>query len=385
MVKKCPICQSNEYELLAPLCSNMKILGSHFKDEPANIVCCKKCGLVFVDIDESQDAFNKHYDSEWALTPSYDELYTAEVTKQYFDDWYSEIKDYINYDSYIVDVGGGLGHFAQYLKDKGYKNVYILDISKSAVKSSTEKGINAILSDGINIDEQYKKKFDLVMYANSFEHFYNLDDAIYGARDLMKDDGFLYIEQPDADKYCETKNSPYMLFTLEHLYHFNLNTMENIARVFGFDIINKKQTLKCGGFNILRTVFKKNNKFNTPVYDKTCKEAILKYANFSNDSLKIVDKYKKTQEPLILWGIGASTVLLLNNVFDDCNVIQLIDRNKVRQGLKFKIGAKTFTVEDPSAIANQDATIIVMPFWYRSSIIKTIESYDLKNKIETLM
>ena len=39
-------------------------------------------------------------------------------------------------------------------------------------------------------------------------------------------------------------------------------------------------------------------------------------------------EFEKTQEKLILWGIGASTALLLNNTFNNCNVIQLIDRRK---------------------------------------------------------
>ena len=385
MVKKCPICGSESYEILTPLCSNMKILGPHFKDEPANIVCCKKCGLVFVDIEESQEAFNKHYDSEFALTPSYDELYTPEVTKQYFDDWYNEIKDYINYDSYIVDVGGGLGHFAEYLKNKGYKNVHLLDISKTAIESAQKRGIATIFSDSIDFDKKWEHKFDLAMYSNSLEHFYNLDDALKSAKKLMKTDGFLYVELPDADNYVKTNNSPYMLFTLEHLYHFNIKTMENISRIYAFDIVDKKQTLKCGGFNILRTVLKNNNKVLEPFYDSSCKDAIMEYIKFSNDSLKVLDHYKKTQEPIILWGIGASTVILLNKKFDECNVIQLIDRNTVRQGLRYKIGEKEFIIEDPSKVNNPDATIVILPFWYRMSIQKTIASYGFKNKVETLM
>ena len=385
MVKICPICKSKDYEVLTPLCSNMKILGEHFKNEPANIVCCKDCGLVFLDINESQEAFNKHYDSEYAHTPSYDELYPPEVTQQYFDDWYNEIKDYVDKDSYILDVGGGLGHFLAYLQEKGFKNVYLLDISKSAIKSANEKGVNTILSDIINIDEKYFNKFDLVMMSNSFEHFYNIADAITQAKKLMKDDGFLYFELPDADTYCETKNSPFMLFTLEHLYHFNLDTMQNLANVFGFEIVDKKQTLKCGGFNILRTVFKKSNSVKPYRYCSSCRDAIIKYKEFSAASLNVIDKYRQSQEPLILWGIGASTVLVLNENFNNCNVIQLIDRNKARQGLQYKINSKTYTIEDPSAITNKDATIVVMPFWYRASIIKTIQSFGLQNKIETLM
>ena len=37
-------------------------------------------------------------------------------------------------DANIIDIGGGDSHFVDALLDKGYKNIYVLDISENAIK-----------------------------------------------------------------------------------------------------------------------------------------------------------------------------------------------------------------------------------------------------------
>ena len=89
---------------------------------------------------------------------------------------------------------------------------------------------------------------------------------------------------------------------------------------------------------------------------------------------------------MILWGIGASTALLLNETFDKCNVIQLIDRNPARQNLSYRMGGGNFlSIQDPSDITETDATIVIMPYWYHDSIQKQILEMGFKNKITSLM
>ncbi len=385
MVRQCPICKSKDYEVLTQLCSNMQILGPQFNEEKTNLVCCKECGLVYVDIDASQEKFNQYYMSDYSHSPSYDELYTPEVKMQYFEDWLNEIKPYINSESYILDVGGGLGQFGQYLMQQGYKNVYVLDINEKDIEIIKKLGVNPIQSDTIHFDESLRQKFDMVMFSNSLEHFYELDKGLLAGKEMMKDDGHLFIELPNAGKYCDIKNSPFMLFTYEHLYHFTKTMMKNVANALGFDVIALKEDIKCGGFNVIRTVFKKSAKTKTIVYDDSTKKACLKYIEHSINELFVVKELEKSQEKVILWGVGASTALLLNKIFDNCNVIQVVDRNKERQKLRYEIGGKMFNVQDPSDIKDTEATIVVLPFWYRMSISKQIKEMGFKNPVKMII
>ena len=71
MSRKCPICKSDKTEFITKLCSNMKIMGEHFKNSEADLVCCQKCGLVFSNIEATQDDFNKYYTSPNCCPLSY--------------------------------------------------------------------------------------------------------------------------------------------------------------------------------------------------------------------------------------------------------------------------------------------------------------------------
>jgi hypothetical protein len=39
----------------------------------------------------------------------------------------------------IIDIGGGDSHFVDALLDKGYQNIYVLDISTNAIRKSKAK------------------------------------------------------------------------------------------------------------------------------------------------------------------------------------------------------------------------------------------------------
>ena len=387
MTRQCPICGNKESDFITQLCSNMKIMGDHFNNTKSSLVCCKKCGLVYSDINATQEDFNKYYESSNSIPLEYYELYGEEHTEKYFNDILDKFKNVINKDSYIIDIASGSGDFAYFLKKQGYKNIYALDINEKAIESAKSKGINTILSDTINIPNDLFNKFDLAILGHSLEHYLDIDKVLLNIKNILKPQGYLYIEVPDAEKYCNTDSVPYTMFTYEHLYHFTLDTMDNIANAFGYKLIDKNQFFKAESYDVLYALFQNsfNNKPKPFKYIKTCSDAIKQYIKFSQKKLKLsIKQLELSQEELILWGIGASTALLLNETFDNCNVIQLIDRNPARQNIEYQIGNKHLKIQDPKQIKNENATIIIMPYWYHDSIKKQIEETGLNNKIKIL-
>lgn len=386
MSRKCPICKSNKTEFITKLCSNMKIMGEHFKNSEADLVCCQKCGLVFSNIEATQDDFNKYYTSPNCCPLSYKELYGEENSNQYFNEILNKFKHLINQDSYIIDIASGSGDFALYLKENGYKNIYVLDINEQAINSAKEKGLNAIKSDTMEIPQELINKFDIAILGHSLEHYLDIDKVLLNIKKILKPEGYLYIEVPDAEKYSNTDSVPFTMFTYEHLYHFTLNTMENLANAFGYKLLDKKQFFKAASYDVLYALYRNNGEYKETIYDETNKKAIKQYVTHcQNKLIPYISKFEKSQEKLILWGIGASTALLLNETFDKCNVIQLIDRNPARQNLSYRIGRNFLSIQDPSDITETDATIVIMPYWYHDSIQKQILEMGFKNKITSLM
>lgn len=385
MGNKCKICGSSEQNKLFKLCENMKIMGKDFPESDSTIVECLKCGLVYVDMAAKQEDFNNYYSSPNSNLLSYYELYKKENVSAYFNDILNNFKKYITKESKILDMGGGCGEFAKFLIDSGYRNAEILDISSKCIEKSQEIGVNGVLADCCESNKELENKYDLIIMCHSLEHFMDIDKVIVNAKKMLKPDGYLYIELPDAERYSDSAAVPFTMFTYEHLYHFTLDTMDNIARSFGLKMTEKRAFTKADSYDVLYGLYQNGGETKEVKYTDTAKKSILKYQEYSKNKLKpYIEELEKTQEKLILWGVGASTALLLNETFDNCNVIQLIDRNPQRQGLRYKINEDIFVVEDPSAIKDDDATIIVLPYWYHLSIMKQIQEMGFKNKIGAL-
>ena len=246
------------------------------------------------------------------------------------------------------------------------------------------KGIKSILSDTIHFDKSEEGKYDCAVLLHSLEHYLDFKSTLEAVKKLIKPNGIIYIETPDAEKYCNVEAVPFTLFTYEHTFHLTKDTMRNLGRISGLELLDTNSFFKADSYWVVYGVFRNNGKNKSEiVYTNTTKRACLQYIDFSKNVLE------KHLPPLddteyYLWGIGASTALLLNETFDKYNIIGLIDRNPAKQGIEYKIGNKWLTISDPSDITNPNATILVLPYWYKDSIVKQIKEMNLKNKILTL-
>ena len=100
----------------------------------------------------------------------------------------------------IIDIGGGDSHFVDALLNKGYQNIWVLDISASALERAKirlgAKGVNVhwIVSD--IIDFQPPVQFDFWHDRAAF-HFLTSEDNIYTyvalAEKAIKKDGYLVL------------------------------------------------------------------------------------------------------------------------------------------------------------------------------------------------
>jgi 2-polyprenyl-3-methyl-5-hydroxy-6-metoxy-1,4-benzoquinol methylase len=100
----------------------------------------------------------------------------------------------------IIDIGGGDSHFVDALLDKGFKNIYVLDISSNAIEKAKQRlgerasKVNWIVSDIREFEP--KVQFDLWHDRAAF-HFLIAEESIYKyvsvAEDAIKKDGYLIL------------------------------------------------------------------------------------------------------------------------------------------------------------------------------------------------
>lgn len=100
----------------------------------------------------------------------------------------------------IIDIGGGDSHFVDALLNKGYRNIYVLDISANAIERAKQRlsnrasKIHWIVSDVTEFEPPVQ--FDFWHDRAAF-HFLTTEDKIYKyvaiAEDAIKQDGYLIL------------------------------------------------------------------------------------------------------------------------------------------------------------------------------------------------
>ena len=100
----------------------------------------------------------------------------------------------------IIDIGGGDSHFVDALLDKGYKNIWVLDISENAIERTKQRlgerasKVKWIISDVTEFEPPVQ--FDFWHDRAAF-HFLTTEDKIYKyvsiAEDAIKKNGYLIL------------------------------------------------------------------------------------------------------------------------------------------------------------------------------------------------
>lgn len=100
----------------------------------------------------------------------------------------------------IIDIGGGDSHFVDALLEKGYRNIWVLDISAQAIERAKKrlgnkaKQVNWIVSDVTAFEPPVQ--FDFWHDRAAF-HFLTSDEAIYKyvaiAEDCIRPEGYLIL------------------------------------------------------------------------------------------------------------------------------------------------------------------------------------------------
>lgn len=383
---KCLICGSDKREMLTQLCSNMNIMGPFFQEKVSSIVACRCCGHVYVDIDAPQEAFTEYYSSEYSKSLSYSEVFGAEHADHYYANIVKRLEKYVCRDGKILEIGGGIGELAAYLQNHGFADITVLEPSPRCLRLCGERGISVISSDAMEPPKNTSEKYDFIIINHTLEHILRFDLVLKTARAMLKKEGHIYIEVPDASRYKDTDFVPYWFFTYEHLFHMSPDFFGNMAAAFQFEVVEKESYLKCNSYHVMYAIVRKTENRGAIVYTDTTIDAVKQYIVDCETKLQpVIEKLERSQEPLILWGVGTSTAQLLNKNFDNCNVRKLIDSNPYRQQVTYCVGGKALKIMDPSTIQEADGTILILPLMYDASIRKQITEMKLKNRVMSLI
>lgn len=359
----------------------MKIMGPSFPETPSFIAKCTNCGLLYMDTGATQKDFLDYY-KHGAVAPKYYDMFGKADIDDYYLHLYKLIEPYIDKQSSILDIAGAWGEFASYMKALGYEDITDLDPEERCISYAREHGVKTLRADSTDMHDVKENRFDLVILNHSLEHILDVESTMSNIGRVLKDNGCLFIEIPDVEGYADEEAAPFNFLTYEHVLHMSMNDIDNLAGIYGYEIIDSgKYYKKVSNYPSIYAVMRKGKKREI-TYSELPEISMLRYLEKSKKSLEeFLEPLRQSDEELILWGIGASTAILIES-FKGCNVKELIDKNPNRQGLKFSINGKQYAVKDPKDVGG--GTIVILSIPYHDSIERQIRQMGYENKIVAL-
>ena len=374
--RECPLCGNRNVSKIYSLefINNTEINGL---PNIYDIVLCDNCSLVYDDFDFSQSGFDNYYNNNSSYSQSYHLYYDDNHNKLYIEVFDFISKYLTDKNTQILEFGCGAGELLKLFYNNNYKNLFGIDQSNAFNNIKNTYNINFKKGNILSPVEEIGENYDLIILNHMFEHVYDLKKPLENIKSLLKENGYLYIEVPDVERYKDFYNAPLYHIHYEHIIHFSKESIIKMADIYNFSIVSMEECIREPECPSIRVLLKNNIDSKNNIIIKSLNE----YINRSiYDVDNIIKKLFISQEKVILWGIGSCTLDLFSLGLEKLNITDIVDSSTKKQG-KILLGHKIIS---PNDIKDEEATILILPYIYNNSIYNQIKEMGLKNKVEFL-
>ena len=140
----------------------------------------------------------------------------------------------------IIELGSGMGSFAEELVKKGYKKIYCTDGSKKYIEILKRKGFQTKQMDFNEKFQIRSNQFDVAVTLEVIEHLEKAEDFLKETRRILKR-GVLILSTPNFAwmpyrlKYLIGYPPPYEGY---HVRHFTYHSLTSLLETSGFKILD---------------------------------------------------------------------------------------------------------------------------------------------------
>ena len=236
---KCNLCQSHDCKLIKVFTKKPpKETDFKLKNYHREVYFCNNCEVYFnhhkFDMEKIYSGkYNKDtYDNK--ILENYNKIMNYPFEISCNKHRVERIVKFINKPSKVLDIGSGLCVFLGQLKKYRY-DCYFLDPDETSFKHGIEnvgvKGFKSSLKD-LKTDI----KFDLITLNNVIEHSKEPLRMLEKAKNLLKDDGIMYIEVPFAKIFTKLNNQSG--FDIAHYYIFTDKSIKFLLDKANLKVLN---------------------------------------------------------------------------------------------------------------------------------------------------
>lgn len=234
---ECNLCASHRYRTIYPESRDSGhgrgyTITQDVTSQPYEIVSCLDCGLVYALYAESRDFLLKEYKD------MKDEVYLKEERgrRRTAREVLKEISAFKK-PGRLLEVGSSAGFFLDEARGLGWEVTGIEPSKWAADYASSILGLNIITKE-IEAATPPRDYFDVVVMLDTLEHLTEPKAALDKTRQVLRDDGILYIATPDIESTAARifKNRWWGI-KRHHLYYFSRKTLRVLLEQAGFEIM----------------------------------------------------------------------------------------------------------------------------------------------------
>ncbi len=220
-----------------------KVVDKGQFDLPTHVVVCKTCGFSYLNPRWTKERYDRFYATE------YDRYYRPEVLSQNDDRCkflpaakiVARLKERALLKPFgrVLDLGSGMGHALAYLREKqGTKATYdAIEPSATCRDHLLANGFGYLGDDVYGPWEaSVRNTYGLVIMRHVLEHFPEPLPVLRKVREVLRDDGLLYVAVPDAMHPTKPLRSHF--FRVVHISYFTRKSLSDMLGMAGLEVVD---------------------------------------------------------------------------------------------------------------------------------------------------
>jgi phosphoglycolate phosphatase-like HAD superfamily hydrolase/SAM-dependent methyltransferase len=367
-LRPCPICDGREAEVLHR--QRFSLPDAVPLPSEYDVVACATCGFVFADTPACQ----ADYDVLYRELSKYEDTATAtggghsELDRRRLEVTAGIVGEHLGDRSLpLADMGCGNGGLLAALADLGYMDLTGIDPSPVCAARVESIGFTGIAGGLLSLDEATREslrgRFACVTLSHVLEHLCDVRAAMTAALDLLAPGGSLYVEVPDAAAYAERYVVPYYYFDIEHINHFDGESLRNLAAVHGLGVTaaGRKDIEVPGGvlYPAVWAFMRRDEAAPRGIAPgRASRDAVVEYVRRSReqDAWPELEALASSGEPVCVWGAGSYAQRMMRDTpLRRCAILRFVDTDSKKHGTRLE----GVPVESPDALSDFTGTVVV--------------------------
>jgi 2-polyprenyl-3-methyl-5-hydroxy-6-metoxy-1,4-benzoquinol methylase len=353
-------------------------------------VICKKCSTLFADTPMTEGSLAEYYKS---LAKYQDKTVgTGGTTNPIEQIRFQGIVDTLDSislskDIKILDIGCANGGLLFALKERGYRHLYGLDPSPVCAENVRREFNIEARAGTIDQIGAFEQKFDLILLSHVCEHLLTPKEALTLLREYLTDDGMVYVEVPNPEKFYNYETTPFQEFSTEHINHFGPKPLASLLRASGYsDVITGTKQIQTTKFVFYPAAFgiwkkQKSAIDSGHIFDENLVLSFLYYRDLCSWKLKQIDHDLNSRLPkeYAIWGAGQLCYKLLTLPALCKNPpVQIVDGNSTNWGRQIN----DLEIQSPQQLKKNLKAVLIANMISPEDIVKRLN--ELRPEIKAI-